>query len=47
MKLYRWGDKYLSAKEDIQAIYNLIIKDKDIIGLMGFSMGTYIVTELA
>lgn len=43
---YRWGDIHLDHSEDVKFLRDKIINDPTIIGVAGFSHGTYLVGEL-
>ncbi|CAK92187.1 unnamed protein product (macronuclear) [Paramecium tetraurelia] len=45
-KVYRWGNYYLDMSEDIERIKNRILENPNIIGLMGFSQGVFIIGEI-
>ncbi|CAD8125879.1 unnamed protein product [Paramecium sonneborni] len=44
--LYRWGDIHLDHSQDVKNLRNKIIDDPTIVGVVGFSHGTLLVTEL-
>ncbi|CAK78372.1 unnamed protein product (macronuclear) [Paramecium tetraurelia] len=44
--LYRWGDIHLDHSQDIANLRAKIINDPTIVGVVGFSHGTLLVTEL-
>ncbi|CAD8114262.1 unnamed protein product [Paramecium primaurelia] len=45
-KLYRWGDIHLDHSQDVTNLRAKIINDPTIVGVVGFSHGTLLVTEL-